>query len=329
MSIQSFKAYRVSEPKQPAELVTLDPESVAGDGLLVRVAHSSLNYKDALAVLGRPGVVREYPLTCGIDLAGEVVEAAGGFSVGQQVVLTGAGLSETLPGGFSGLQRVDPTSVVAVPDSLGTWGAMAVGTAGLTAVLCVLRLEAAGLTPAAGPVLVTGATGGVGSFAVWALSRLGFEVHAVTGKDSEHDYLRDLGATEVIAREALSGEPRALASERWAAAVDSVGGTTLANVLSQISYGGAVAACGLAGGHSLPATVMPFILRNVSLLGVDSVHAPLELRREAWERIGSLFSLDDLRRIASDAAFGDVPALAAELLAGRVRGRMVIDVAGA
>ncbi len=328
MTDQTFRAYQVAAPKQPAELVTLTPADLVGGDLLVRVTHSSLNYKDGLAVLGRPGVVRTFPLTCGIDLAGEVVEGGGGFEVGDQVVLTGAELSETRPGGYSQFQRIDAESVVPTPAGLGPWGAMAVGTGGLTAMLCVMRLEAAGITPQSGPVLVTGATGGVGSFAVSILSRSGYEVHAATGKASEHAYLTELGASEIIERDELSGSPRALGKERWAAAVDSVGGATLANVLSQISYSGAVAACGLAGGHDLPATVMPFILRNVSLLGVDSVHATPEVRAAAWARLDELFTEADLREMAVDAPFESVPELSQKILAGKIRGRVVINVAG-
>ena len=326
MTNDTFRALRVSQAGQPAELVELHQADLEDGELLVRVACSSLNYKDGLAVLGKPGVVRRFPLTCGIDLAGEVLEPAGGFAVGDQVVLTGAGLSETSAGGYSELQRVDPASVVPVPSNLGAWGSMAVGTAGLTAMLCVLRLEAAGLTPDSGPVVVTGATGGVGSFAVLILSQLGYDVHAVTGKSSEHAYLTDLGAALVMDRDTLSGEPRALAKERWTAAIDSVGGATLANVLSQLRYGGAVAACGLAGGPDLPATVMPFILRNVALLGVDSVHASIELRRDAWRRLDQLFTADGLRAVARDADLEDVPELSDDILRGQVRGRVVVRV---
>lgn len=328
-TVPSFPAYRAPAAKQPAELVTLGPDDLGEGDLTVRVRYSSLNYKDGLAVLGKPGVVRQFPLTCGIDLAGEVVDAAtdSGFTAGDAVVLTGAGLSETRDGGFAGYARVDATPVVPAPSGLGLWGSMAVGTAGLTAMLCVLRLEQAGVTPEQGPVLVTGATGGVGSFAVLLLSRLGYEVHASTGSADEHQYLRDLGATEIIERDTLTGEPRALAKERWAGAVDSVGGTTLANVLPQIRYSGAVASCGLAGGPGLSTTVMPFILRNVALLGVDSVNAPIELRRAAWSRLDDALSVDDLRAIAVTAGFDDVPALAEKILAGQIRGRVVIEVA--
>ncbi|MCH5641167.1 MULTISPECIES: MDR family oxidoreductase [unclassified Gordonia (in: high G+C Gram-positive bacteria)] len=325
-TIPSFTAYRALAAKEPAQLVTLGADDLADGDLLVQVRYSTLNYKDGLAILGKPGVVRSFPLTCGIDLAGDVVDDAAGFTAGQQVVLTGAGLSETRDGGYSGYQRVDAAAVLPVPVQLGLWGSMAVGTGGLTAMLCVLRLEAAGVSPDQGPVLVTGATGGVGSFAVSILSRLGYEVHASTGKADEHDYLRELGASEIVERDTLTGEPRPLAKERWAAAVDSVGGVTLANILPQIRYSGAVAACGLAGGPGLATTVMPFILRNVALLGVDSVNAPIELRRAAWARLDEALTVDELQRVAVNAGFDEIPALAAKILDGQIRGRVVIEV---
>ncbi len=324
----TYRAYQVSAKKQAAELVTLTDADLPEGDLTVRVTYSSLNYKDGLAMTGKPGVVRTFPLTCGIDLAGTVVEAGAGFAAGDEVVLTGANLSETRPGGYSGYQRVEAGLLVKVPERLGTWGAMAVGTAGLTAMLCILRLRAAGVEPGSGPVLVTGATGGVGSFAVAALSRLGYEVHASTGKESEAAYLKQLGATEIIARDSLSAEAGALGKQRWSGAVDSVGGTTLANVLSQIKYAGAVAACGLAGGPGLPTTVMPFILRNVSLLGVDSVNAPLELRRKAWSELDALFTPEDLPEVAVDASWERLPELSEKILAGAIRGRVVVDVTG-
>ena len=327
MPVPEFRAYQVAEPKRPAEIVTLTADDLPESGLLVRVTHSSLNYKDGLALLGRPGVVRSFPMTCGIDLAGEVVETTANFNMGQSVVLTGAGMSETVPGGYSGYQRVDPASVVLTPPILGSRGSMAVGTAGLTAMLCILRLEATGLNPDQGPVLVTGATGGVGSFAVCLLAELGYEVHAATGKASEYEYLTSLGAASVVPRESLTGEPRPLGREVWAAAVDSVGGVTLATVLSQVRYGGSVAACGLAGGFDLPATVMPFILRGVSLLGVDSVLASVELRREAWSRLEDLVSTRMLGQIvAADVSFEDVSSYAQKILNGEVRGRVVVNL---
>lgn len=328
MTDLDLRAYRAIEPRQPAQLMELTESDLPMSGLMVRVTHSSLNYKDGLAVTGRPGVVRSYPMTCGIDLAGEVVQPDGRFDAGEVVVLTGAGLSETAPGGYSTYQRIDPAYVVPVPTGLGARGAMAVGTAGLTAMLSILRLEAAGVRPDHGPVLVTGATGGVGSFAVSFLTALGYEVHAATGKSTEHDYLVRLGATAVVPREQLTGESRPLGEETWAGAVDSVGGATLRTVLSQMQYGGVTAACGLAGGFELPTTVMPFILRGVSLLGVDSVYAPVEARREAWSRIEDLVTEQMLDVIAVDASFDEVPALSSRILAGDVRGRVVVTIGG-
>lgn len=326
MSDLDLRAYRVTEANRPARLMELSESDLAGDGLLVRVTHSSLNYKDGLAVMGRPGVVRRHPLTCGIDLAGEVVEAEGAFDAGQIIVLTGAGLSETADGGYSTYQRVDPAYIVPVPDRLDARGSMAVGTAGLTAMLSILRLEEAGLRPDRGPVLVTGATGGVGSFAVSFLSALGYEVHASTGKAGEHDYLVGLGANAIVERGELTDEPRPLAKETWAAAVDCVGGATLSTVLSRLQYGGVAAACGLAGGFGLPATVMPFILRGVTLAGIDSVYAPVEARRAAWSRIADLVTDPVLDTIAVDAAFDAVPELSSRILDGNIRGRVVIKV---
>lgn len=329
MSQPKFRAIRIEAANQPARLVSIDSSALGEGDLLVRVTHSSLNYKDGLAVLGRPGVVRSFPSTCGIDLAGTVVEASSAFAEGDAVLLTGAGLSETRPGGYSELQRIDSSHAIATPEALGSWGAMAIGTAGLTAMLCVLRLEAAGLVPSAGPVLVTGATGGVGSFAVATLARLGYEVHAVTGSTAEHEYLRSLGAQQIFDREELAGEPQALGKERWAGGIDSVGGATLVNLLTQVRYSGAVAACGLAGGPLLPATVLPFILRNISLLGVDSVHASPELRRAAWNRLANVFTVQDLQSIATDATLENVPELSERILRGEIRGRIVVSVSPA
>lgn len=326
MSDLNFHAYRVTEPKQPAQLVTATEADLPEKGLLVRVLHSSLNYKDGLAMLGRPGVVRSYPMTCGIDMAGEVIESAGGFNVGELVVLTGAGLSETAQGGYSAYQRVDPASVVPAPPGLGSRAAMAVGTAGLTVMLSVQRLEGAGVRPDDGPVLVTGATGGVGSFAVSLLASLGYEVHAATGKATEYEYLSGLGASSIVAREELTGQGRPLGKEIWAAAIDSVGGATLSTVLSQVRYGGAVAACGLASGFELPTTVLPFILRGVTLLGIDSVYAPVEARTEAWSRIADLVTEQALGKIALDARFDELPDLSRRIIAGEVRGRVVVSV---
>lgn len=328
MTDLTYRAFRVTEKKRPAELVSLTEADLPSGDVIVQVTHSSINYKDGLALSGKPGVVRDFPMTCGIDLAGTVIAAGGDFSEGDEVVLTGAGLSETRPGGYSGYQRVESDLLVKAPSGLDSWGAMAIGTAGLTAMLCVQRLRGSDVEPGSGPVLVTGATGGVGSFAVAILSRLGYDVHASTGKAAEESYLRHLGATAIVPRESLAGEVSVLGKQRWAGAVDSVGGATLANVLSQVSYSGAVAACGLVGGPGLPATVMPFILRNVSLLGVDSVNASLALRQRAWTELARLFSADELRDIAEEQCWEQLPDLAERILCGSIRGRVVIDVSG-
>ncbi|MFV0462501.1 MAG: MDR family oxidoreductase [Nostocoides sp.] len=328
MSETSFNAYQAIKQNTPAELVTLSVDDLVGGDLLVKVTYSSLNYKDGLAMTGYPGVVETYPLTCGIDLAGEVVGAAGGFAVGDQVVLTGDNLSQTKPGGYSQYQRVDPDFVVKAPERLGTWGAMAVGTGGLTGMFCVMRLQKAGITPESGPVLVTGASGGVGSYATQILARLGYTVEAVAGTSGKEDYLKSLGATTVYERDELAGDVEPLADERWAGAVDCVGGSPLAKVLSQVQYSGSVACCGLAGGQDLPSSVMPFIIRNVSLQGVDSVHAPAEERAEAWAKLDELFTSEELHHVAHAEPFAKLPDLAQQILAGEIRGRVVIDVAG-
>lgn len=327
MPDQTFHCFQSLEPNKPAERVTMTMDDLTGGDLLVKVTYSSLNYKDGLAMTGYPGVVETWPLTCGIDLSGEVIEAAGGFAVGDQVVLTGANLSQNKPGGYSQYQRVDPEYVVKAPANLGTWGAMAVGTGGLTGMFMVLRLIDAGITPDSGPVVVTGASGGVGSYATQILSRMGYTVEAVAGTPGKVDYLKGLGATTVYERDELDGDVEPLAAERWAAGVDCVGGKPLAKVLSQIKYSGSVSACGLAGGQDLPTSVMPFIIRNVSLLGVDSVFAPAELRARAWGKLDELFTADELHNVAHDEPFDKLPELAQDILDGKIKGRVVIDVA--
>ncbi len=293
------------------------------------VRYSSLNYKDGLAVTGKGRIVRRVPMVCGIDLAG-VVEASDStaWRPGDEVIVTGWGLSETHPGGFTQRQRVRSEWIVPRPDGFSLLQSMAVGTAGLTAMLCVLALEHDGLTPGAdGAVLVTGAAGGVGSIAVAVLARMGCRVAASTGRSETHDYLHRLGAAEIIDRaELATASGRPLDSERWAAGVDVVGGETLAAVLRQTRYLGSVAACGLAGGTELPTTVLPFILRGVKLLGVDSVSCPTELRRRAWERLARDLPVDVLEAATTVEPLRRVPELAEEILAGRTRGRVVIDV---
>ena len=294
----------------------------------VAVRWSSLNFKDGLAVTGRGKVVQRTPMVCGIDLAGTVEESSSpDWQPGDEVVATGWGLSVTHPGGYTRRQRLPADWLLARPDGLTLSQTMAIGTAGLTAMLCVLDLEDAGVEPGDAEVLVTGAGGGVGSVAVALLAALGHRVAASTGRPETHDALRALGATTIVDRAELA-EPgtRPLEKERWAGAVDTVGSTTLAAVLRQTRYGGAVAACGLAGGADLPTTVLPFILRNVHLLGVDSVACPTPRRQEAWRRLAADLPTDALDSMTAVEPMTDLARLAEEILAGRVRGRVVVDV---
>jgi acrylyl-CoA reductase (NADPH) len=295
------------------------------------VVYSSLNYKDGLAVTGKGRVVRRFPLICGIDLAGEIESSADpAWPPGEQVIATGYGLGEEHWGGFAELARVRPEWLVHVPRDRDLLWAMSLGTAGLTAMLCVLELERHGATPqAAGddPVVVTGAAGGVGSVAIALLAGLGYGVTAVSGRPEQEDYLRSLGATEVLARSELAEAPqRALDKERFFAGVDSVGSSTLASVLRQTRYGGCVTACGLAGGADLPTTVHPFILRGVTLAGIDSVRTPLAHRCLAWERLARDLSTDVVGDMRSVEPLERVPELGEEIIAGRTRGRVVIDL---
>ncbi|WP_197063586.1 MDR family oxidoreductase [Novosphingobium malaysiense] len=296
--------------------------------VLVEVACSTLNYKDGLAVSGKQKIARKPPLIGGIDLAGKVVESASpDWAVGDRVVVNGWGLSEVHNGGYSRYQRVKPEWIVRLPDAISFEQAMAIGTAGYTAALCVNALERWGaITPGSGDVLVTGAAGGVGSVAIALLASAGYRVTASTGRQSEAEYLRGLGASEIIDRATLSEKGPPLQKERWAGAVDSVGSVTLANVLSQTVYGGAVAACGLAGGADLPATVLPHILRGVALLGVDSVMAPHALRAAAWSRLEKDLDFDKLSAMTTVEPMSRLPELAVDILAGKIRGRVVIDV---
>lgn len=323
-----FKALvlRQQDGKTLAQIEQLhDADLPAGD-VLVAVEYSSLNYKDGLAVTGAGPIVRQWPMVPGIDLAGRVLASdSPDYRQGDAVVLTGWGVGEKYWGGYSQRQRVRSEWLAPLPAGLDSRRAMMIGTAGLTAMLCVMTLEEAGVNPDQGPVLVTGATGGVGSTAVAILAGLGFEVSAVSGKADAADYLRGLGATEVIARDAMSEPPRALESQRWAGVVDAVGGVILARALAETRYGGCVAACGLAGSAELHTTVMPFILRNVSLRGVDSVSCPPARRAVAWSRLADQLPESALGAIGRVIGLDEVPALAAEIVAGRVRGRIVVD----
>jgi acrylyl-CoA reductase (NADPH) len=324
----SFKAIVAPEPG-PARLRELSDAELPEGDVTVAVSHSSLNYKDGLVVSGSGRVARNYPMVCGIDLAG-VVEASDSpdWRRGDEVLVTGWGLSESHPGGYTQRQRVRSEWLTPRPASFTLSQCMAIGTAGLTAMLCVLALEHAGVAPGEGEeVLVTGAGGGVGSVAITLLAALGHRVAAATGRDALHDYLRELGAASIVARAELDQPSKPLESARWAGAVDTVGSQTLATVLAQTRYGGAVAACGRAGGTDLPTTVAPFILRGVSLLGIDSVMCPAALRAIAWRRLERDLAVDRLDAMTTVEPLSRVPELAAEILAGRIRGRVVIDTA--
>lgn len=326
----TFKALLISrdeDKKQSVDWAEMtDDQLMAGD-VTVAVEATTVNYKDGLAITGAAPVVRKFPLIPGIDFAGTVISSENpDWKPGDKVVLNGWGVGETHHGAYAGRARVKGDWLVPLPDGMSAREAMAVGTAGYTAMLCILALERHGIDPARGPVVVTGAAGGVGSVAVAVLSKLGYQVVASTGREAEHGYLKDLGAAEIIDRAELSGPAKPLARERWAGGVDAVGSHTLANILSMTSYGGAVAACGLAQGMDLPTSVAPFILRGVSLLGIDSVMAPKEIRMEAWRRIASDFDRDKLAAITTVMPFEDVIKTAGDIIAGSVRGRLVIEM---
>ena len=325
----TFQAIVAPQPG-PAALVEYSDADLPEGDVTVAVSHSSLNYKDGLMVSGAGRIARSYPMVCGIDLAG-VVDASDSpdWRPGDEVLVTGWGLSETHPGGYTQRQRVRSEWLTARPASFTLAQCMAIGTAGLTAMLCLLALEHAGLEPGdGGEVLVTGAGGGVGSVAIALLAARGHRVAASTGRAELHDYLRGLGAAAIVARSELDAPAKPLESARWAAAIDTVGSQTLATVLAGTRYGGAVAACGRAGGTDLPTTVAPFILRGVSLLGIDSVMCPAPRREQAWSRLEQDLPLDQLDAITTVEPLARVPELAAEILAGRIRGRVVIETGG-
>ncbi len=331
--MSSFRAVLATEPDgSPGRVATIDEGDLPVGDVTVKVRWSSLNYKDGLAVTGKGKVVRSFPMVAGVDLAGTVVDSsAPSFAPGDEVIVTGFGLGEERFGGLAELARVRSEWIVPLPTDLDLRTAMVIGTAGLTSMLCVMALERHGLAPGSAggmPVVVTGAAGGVGSMAVAILAGLGYEVAAASGRSEQEDYLRALGASTVVARSELAdASPRALSKERWAGGVDAVGGSTLATVLRETRYGGCVAACGLAGGADLPTTVHPFILRGVTLAGIDSVRCPIGLRAVAWDRLASELSPDVVDEMADEVRLDDVPRLAEEILAGRVRGRVVVAVA--
>jgi acrylyl-CoA reductase (NADPH) len=326
----SFKAILVSRDeakKQSVDIVDLSDADLMEGDVTVAVEATTVNYKDGLAITGKAPVIRRWPLIPGIDFAGTVLASDHpDWRKGDHVILNGWGVGETHHGAYAGRARVKGDWLVPLPEGISAHDAMAVGTAGYTAMLAVMALERHGIAPDRGPVVVTGAAGGVGSVAVSILSKLGYHVIASTGRNTESPYLIDLGAAEIIARDELAGPAKPLARERWAGGVDAVGSATLANVLSMTAYGGAVAACGLAGGMDLPATVAPFILRGVSLLGIDSEMAPKELRIEAWRRIGTDLDFDKLRKLSRTIGFGDIVGAANDIVEGKIRGRVVVDM---
>jgi len=325
----TFKAVVIdkAEAGQTVRLADFDEKDLLDGDVTVAVEWSTLNYKDGLALTGKSPVVRRFPMIAGIDFAG-TVEASShpGWKVGDKVILNGWGLGETHLGAYAHKARVKGDWLVRLPETMSAREAMAIGTAGYTAMLSVMALEREGIAPARGPVIVTGAAGGVGSVAVALLAKLGYTVIASTGRPEEAAYLKGLGAAEVIERKELTGPPRALGKERWAGGIDAVGSTTLANVLSMTRYGGAVAACGLAGGMDLPTTVAPFILRGVSLIGIDSVMCPLPRRQEAWRRLAIDLDRGKIAAMTSEIGLAEVADAGARIIAGQVRGRIVVKI---
>ena len=310
-----------------AALTDFDEANLMDGDVTVAVEYSTLNYKDGLAITGKAPVVRRFPMIAGIDFAGTVQASSHpAWKPGDKVILNGWGCGETHLGGYGAKARVKGDWLVRLPASMSAREAMAIGTAGYTAMLAVMALERHGLTPAQGPVAVTGAAGGVGSVAIALLAKRGFAVSAVTGRPGEADYLKGLGAAEIVDRKELAGAPKLLAKERWAGAVDAAGSTTLANLLSMTRYGGAVAACGLAAGMDLPTSVAPFILRGVCLYGIDSVMCPLERRKEAWKRLETELDRPKLAAMTREIGLSGVPEAAASILAGQVRGRIVVKI---
>jgi acrylyl-CoA reductase (NADPH) len=325
----TFKAVVIekSEAGQEVALRSFDEADLMDGDVTVRVSHSTVNYKDGLAITGKAPVVRRFPMIPGVDLAG-TVEASShpDFKPGDAVILNGWGLGETHLGAYAEKARVKGDWLIPLPEGLTPAQAMAIGTAGYTSMLCVMALERHGLSPDRGPAIVTGAAGGVGSVAVTLLAKAGWHVIASTGRPQEADYLKGLGAAEIIDRSELSAPSRPLGKERWAAGIDSVGSHTLANLLSMTKYAGAIAACGLAGGMDLPATVAPFILRNVALLGVESTMAPKALRTEAWRRLATELDHDKLAAITSTIGLGGVVEAGRDIVQGKIRGRTVVEV---
>jgi acrylyl-CoA reductase (NADPH) len=327
--VATFKAIRIDKADKgtTAALTQFDEAELMDGDVTVRVEWSTLNYKDGLAVTGKAPVVRRFPMIAGIDFAGTVEQSSHPqWKAGDKVICTGWGMGETHLGAYAEKARVKGDWLVQLPGGMSARDAMAIGTAGFTAMLAVMALEKQGLSPASGPMIVTGAAGGVGSVATAVLSKLGYHVIASTGRMSETAYLKGLGAAEVIDRNELTGPAKPLAKERWAGGVDSVGSTTLANLLSMTKYGGAIAACGLAAGMDLPSSVAPFILRGVCLLGIDSVMCPLAPRKAAWQRLARDLDPKKLSEITHEIGLDQVVGTGGKILAGQVRGRIVVKI---
>ena len=325
----TFKAIVIdkAEAGQTVRLADFDEKDLMDGDVTVAVEYSTVNYKDGLAVTGKAPVVRRFPMIGGVDFSGTVESSSHpAWKPGDRVILNGWGLGETHLGAYAGKARVKGDWLVRLPANMSARDAMAIGTAGYTAMLSVMALERGGITPARGGIVVTGAAGGVGSVAVAILAKLGYAVTASTGRPAEADYLKSLGAAEIIDRKELAGPARPLAKERWAGGIDAVGSTTLANVLSMTRYGGVIAACGLAGGMDLPTSVAPFILRGVSLIGIDSVMCPLPLRQEAWRRLDKDLAKDKLAAMTAEIGLGDVIDAGKRIVEGQVRGRIVVKI---
>ena len=326
-----FKAVYLTQDEEKnvsAEIADLDEADLPENNVAIDVEYSTINYKDGLAIMGKPGVVRNYPMIPGIDLAGTVSSSENpDYKAGDKVVLNGWEVGESHWGGLSQKSRLDASWLIPIPEAFSTLQAMAIGTAGYTAMLCILALEEHGVTTDQGPVLVTGASGGVGSTAVAILGKLGYEVVASTGRPEESDYLTDLGASEIIDRSELGeGNQRPLQKTRWAGVVDAVGSHTLANAIAQTNAGGCVAACGLAQGADLPTSVMPFILRGVTLVGVNSVYESFARRKQAWGRMATDLDPEKLEQMTEVVGLTDAIDVAGQILQGKVRGRVVVDV---
>jgi acrylyl-CoA reductase (NADPH) len=327
--MSSFKAIVIdkSETGQTVRLTDFDAKNLMDGDVTIGVEYSTVNYKDGLAVTGKAPVVRRFPMIAGVDLAGTVESSSHpSWRPGDKVIVNGWGLGETHLGAYAEKARVKGDWLVRLPAGMTARDAMAIGTAGYTAMLAVMALERAGLNPSRGPMIVTGAAGGVGSVAIALLAKLGYSVIASTGRPEEADYLKGLGAADVIGRNELTGPPRPLGKERWAGGIDAVGSTTLANMLSMTHYGGAIAACGLAGGMDLPGSVAPFILRGVSLVGIDSVMCPLPLRQEAWRRLETDLDRGRIAAMTNEIGLADVIAAGQRIVEGRVRGRIVVKI---